>query len=110
MSGDGSDRAAIEGRGVRGRRRHGSGARKADGWAEGGRWSVPAGKIGTRRPSASDQPAVPSIRKIRYVKLNLKAVEERVAPLAGRDSYDREFIFELLLAYGPPRIRSTPRP
>jgi SAM-dependent methyltransferase len=34
------------------------------------------------------------------VKLNLKAVEERVAPIGGRESYDREFIFELLLAYG----------
>ncbi len=34
------------------------------------------------------------------MKLNLKAVEERVAPLGGRASYDREFIFELLLAYG----------
>ena len=34
------------------------------------------------------------------MKLNLKAVEERVAPLGGRPSYDREFIFELLLAYG----------
>ncbi len=34
------------------------------------------------------------------MKLNLKAVEERVSPLAGRESYDREFIFELLLAYG----------
>jgi len=34
------------------------------------------------------------------VKLNLKAVAERVAPLGGRESYDREFIFELLLAYG----------
>ena len=34
------------------------------------------------------------------MKLNLKAVEERVAPLGGRKSYDREFIFELLLAYG----------
>ena len=34
------------------------------------------------------------------MKLNLKAVEERVAPLGGRESYDREFIFELLLAYG----------
>ena len=38
--------------------------------------------------------------KIGHVKLNLKAVEERVKPLAGRESYDREFIFELLLAYG----------
>lgn len=41
------------------------------------------------------------------VRLNLKAVEERVAPLGGRDSYDREFIFELLLAYGKPRGNVT---
>ncbi len=34
------------------------------------------------------------------VKLNLKAIEERVAPLGERESYDREFIFELLLVYG----------
>ncbi|GAB3349530.1 DNA methyltransferase [Modestobacter lapidis] len=34
------------------------------------------------------------------MKLNLKAIEERVAPLGGRTSYDRNFIFELLLAYG----------
>lgn len=34
------------------------------------------------------------------MKLNLKTVEERVAPLGGRESYDREFIFELLLSYG----------
>jgi hypothetical protein len=34
------------------------------------------------------------------VKLNLKAIQERVAPLGGRESYDREFIFELLLVYG----------
>lgn len=34
------------------------------------------------------------------MKLNFKAVEERVAPLGGRESYNREFIFELLLAYG----------
>jgi hypothetical protein len=40
-------------------------------------------------------------------KLNLKAVEERVAPLAGRESYDREFIFDLLLAYGKPRGNVT---
>lgn len=33
-------------------------------------------------------------------RLNLKAIEERVAPLAGRDGYDRDFIFDLLLAYG----------
>lgn len=39
-------------------------------------------------------------RRSDWVKLNLKAVEERVAPLGGRESYDREFIFELLLAYG----------
>ncbi|ANP73544.1 DNA methyltransferase [Cryobacterium arcticum] len=34
------------------------------------------------------------------VKLNLKAVQERVALLGGRETYDRDFIFELLLAYG----------
>jgi hypothetical protein len=34
------------------------------------------------------------------VKLNLKAVEDRVAPLGGHEAYDREFIFELLLAFG----------
>lgn len=34
------------------------------------------------------------------MRLNLKAVEERVAPLGSRESYDREFIFDLLLAYG----------
>ena len=34
------------------------------------------------------------------MKLNLKAVEERVAPMGDRESYNREFIFELLLAYG----------
>lgn len=40
-------------------------------------------------------------------KLNLKAVEERVAPLAGHESYDREFIFDLLLAYGKPQGNVT---
>lgn len=40
-------------------------------------------------------------------RLNLKAVEERVAQLAGRDSYDREFIFDLLLAYGKPQSSVT---
>jgi hypothetical protein len=40
-------------------------------------------------------------------KLNLKAVEERVAPLADRGSYDREFIFDLLLAYGKPKGNVT---
>lgn len=34
------------------------------------------------------------------MKLNLKSVEERVAPLGGRNAYDRGFIFELLAAYG----------
>ncbi|PYI69837.1 SAM-dependent methyltransferase [Arthrobacter livingstonensis] len=41
------------------------------------------------------------------VKLNLKAVEERVAPIGGRESYDREFIFSLLLAYGKPQGNVT---
>lgn len=40
-------------------------------------------------------------------RLNLKAVEERVAPLAGREDYDREFIFDLLLAYGKPQGNVT---
>lgn len=34
------------------------------------------------------------------MRLNLKSVEERVRPLGGRARYDREFIFELLAAYG----------
>lgn len=34
------------------------------------------------------------------VKLNLKAVEERVAPLGGKETYTRDFIFDLLAAYG----------
>jgi hypothetical protein len=32
--------------------------------------------------------------------LNLKTIEGRVGPLGGRDRYDREFIFDLLSAYG----------
>lgn len=40
-------------------------------------------------------------------KLNLKAVEARVEPLGGRDSYDREIIFELLDAYGKPQSSIT---
>lgn len=34
------------------------------------------------------------------VKLNLKAIEERVAPLGGQEIYTRDFIFDLLTAYG----------
>lgn len=41
------------------------------------------------------------------MKLNLRAVEDRVVPLARRESYDREFIFELLLAYGKPQGNVT---
>ena len=40
-------------------------------------------------------------------RLNLKAVEERVAQLGDRASYDREFIFDLLLAYGKPKANVT---
>lgn len=40
---------------------------------------------------------------LRAQYVSLKAVEERVAPLAGQETYDREFIFDLLLAYGKPR-------
>lgn len=49
----------------------------------------------------------PRPAKIRHVRLNLKAVEERVVPLGGREAYDREFIFELLLAYGKPQGNVT---
>jgi hypothetical protein len=41
-----------------------------------------------------------SDRRQDMVKLNLKAIQERVAPLGGRETYDRDFIFDLLLAYG----------
>lgn len=34
------------------------------------------------------------------MRLNLKSVQERVRSLGGRATYDREFIFELLAAYG----------
>ncbi len=40
-------------------------------------------------------------------RLSLKAVEERVAPLAKRETYDREFIFDLLLAFGKPQGNVT---
>lgn len=40
-------------------------------------------------------------------RLSLKAVEERVAPLAGHEEYSREFIFDLLLAYGKPQGNVT---
>lgn len=33
-------------------------------------------------------------------KLNLRAVEERTSKLGGRAEYDREFLFDLLEAYG----------
>jgi len=41
------------------------------------------------------------------VRLNLRAIEERVLPLGGRESYDRAFIFDLLLAYGKPQGNVT---
>ncbi len=41
------------------------------------------------------------------MRLNLKAIEERVAPLGGREFYDRDIIFDLLLAYGKPRGNVT---
>ncbi len=40
-------------------------------------------------------------------KLSLKGVEARVEPVGYRDSYDREFIFELLEAYGKPKSSLT---
>ena len=33
-------------------------------------------------------------------RLTLKAIEERIKSLAGQEEYDREFIFDLLAAYG----------
>ncbi|MBX7136158.1 MAG: hypothetical protein K1X67_26095 [Fimbriimonadaceae bacterium] len=41
------------------------------------------------------------------MRLNLKAIEKRVTPLARRESYDRGFIFDLLLAYGKPQGNVT---
>ena len=38
---------------------------------------------------------------------NLKEIEKRVAPLGSRESYDRDFIFDLLLAYDKPRGNVT---
>ena len=46
-------------------------------------------------------------KEIGVARLNLKAVEERVAPLGARETYDREFLFELLLAYGKPKSNVT---
>ncbi|MCD4549926.1 DNA methyltransferase [Schaalia sp. lx-260] len=40
-------------------------------------------------------------------RLNLKAIEERVKPLGNHDYYDREFIYDLLLAYGKPKSSIT---
>ncbi|PYY64398.1 class I SAM-dependent DNA methyltransferase [Curtobacterium sp. MCPF17_003] len=40
-------------------------------------------------------------------RLSLKAIEERVAPLASRETYDREFIFDLLMAFGKPQGNVT---
>jgi hypothetical protein len=34
------------------------------------------------------------------MRITLKGIEESIAPLGGRSQYDREFIFELLRAYG----------
>lgn len=40
-------------------------------------------------------------------RLNLKAIEERVARLGARESYNRDLIFDLLLAYGKPKGNIT---
>jgi len=40
-------------------------------------------------------------------RLNLKAIQERVTLLAGRETYDREIVFDLLLAYGKPQSTAT---
>ncbi|AZA14687.1 DNA methyltransferase [Corynebacterium choanae] len=39
--------------------------------------------------------------------LSLKTIEERVEALAGREEYDDDFIFELLLAYGRSKSNNT---
>lgn len=40
-------------------------------------------------------------------RLSLRDIEARIEPLGGRDSYDREIIFELLDAYGKPKSSIT---
>lgn len=40
-------------------------------------------------------------------RLNLKTVEERVARLGAQESYDRDIVFDLLLAYGKPKGNVT---
>lgn len=40
-------------------------------------------------------------------RLTLKEVEARVEPLADQESYDREFFFDLLAAYGKPKSSIT---
>lgn len=54
-------------------------------------WGNPVQKISRKHPWKWD--AV-------VARLNLKAIEERIKPLAGQEEYDREFIFDLLAAYG----------
>ena len=62
---------------------------------------VPADRIISTRTGMYDR------RSKDLAKLNLKAVEQRVGSLGGRESYNREFIFELLLAYGKPKGNVT---
>lgn len=40
-------------------------------------------------------------------RLNVRDIEDRVEKLAGREHYDREFVFDLLLAYGKPQSTVT---
>ncbi len=40
-------------------------------------------------------------------KLNLREIEARISPLGNRESYGREFIYELLLAFGKPKSSIT---
>lgn len=40
-------------------------------------------------------------------RLNLKAIDERIQSLGNRESYDREFIFDLLGVYGKPKSTIT---
>lgn len=40
-------------------------------------------------------------------RLTVRMIEDRVDQIAGRSIYDRDFLFELLLAYGQPKSTVT---
>jgi hypothetical protein len=59
------------------------------------------------QPTVGGNDGAPCERGIAKVRLNLRAIEERIAPLGRREVYDREFIFDLLLAFGKPQGNVT---